>query len=432
MQDINQTESICNSDSQYRVFISHKVSEHGLVARAIARELEIVGGNKIEVYVSDDMSAGIDWVERVHNQLKESNLLVLLYCFDMKPNNLEWCLYETGYFASDATEKDKKLICLVNPGECPPAPLERFQCVEANKKGIKQLLKSVLNDERHPVREELFKDEFKENLDSIIRKILEKLESPSKKIPLTARAWLTIPAEKLKDLDRGNIPPEAYISGEIEALKELGIGEKEGIELEKLSKIAEYRAGLQYFLPILSNILCEILLGKRGPWTVPPIRITKEGVAKTMVPSYLEKRVNGDLCFHFFVSQPHPNFRLGAEDYFTRVYHLFIVSWHFRWRIIHQYLETLYDLDSADVEKEQIAETFNRMKLDFSAVILDSLNRNLEFPRQIMSVFNNPDDSKIIKRIVDSNNGLWAELQPTFEDAISNHDIKTTIKTLKK
>jgi len=432
MQDSNQTEPNSNSEQPYRVFISHKVREHSLVAKGIARELKLVGGNKLEVYVSEDMTAGIDWVEKIHKELKESNVLVLLYCFNIKPKDLEWCLYEAGYFASDAVEKDKKLICLLNPNEIRPSPLERFQPVFANEDGIKQLLKSILNDEKQPVREELFKDEFKDNLDSIVKKILELLDSQSKKIPLTAHACLTIPAGKIGELAQGDIPLDSCITGETDALNQLGIGEKDGIDLEKLLKIAEYKRGLKYFLPILGNVLSEIMSGKRGPWTIPPIRITKEGIAKTMVPSYLEQSINGDLSLNFVVSQPHPNFRINDADHFTRVYHMFIVAWHFRWRVIDKHLETLNNFKSGKVDKAEIAEEFTKLMLDFDAVILDSLNRNLEFPSHVVEVFDNQNDAKVIKKIVDSDEGLWAELQPSFEDAISKQDINATIDILKK
>ena len=50
----------------------------------------------------------------------------------------------------------------------------------------------------------------------------------------------------------------------------------------------------------------------------------------------------------------------------------------------------------------------------------------------VIKVFKNPNELKIIKKIVDSKNGLWAKIQPVFEEAITNRDIKAAISSLEQ
>ena len=81
--------------SEYRVFISHKKIDEAS-AKAIRDELAQFSGD-LQFFISgDSIRAGEDWQARLRSELKDSDLLLLL--FTEPTREWDWCLYEVGLF----------------------------------------------------------------------------------------------------------------------------------------------------------------------------------------------------------------------------------------------------------------------------------------------------------------------------------------------
>jgi hypothetical protein len=282
---------------------------------------------------------------------------------------------------------------------------------------------------------ELFEIDTANELDQMIKQVL-KLFNPSQiPVPLSPRLWITVPNSLINQFKEKKIdlPMESTITGETEAAKRFGYEgrERKDVNLEELIKIAEYKGTLPLFFNILSDTLQEILNNKPGPWRLPPIKVLNDKPPNMLVPAYLQKLSNGDYKFEFIVTQPPIKFSNPNKRRFIDLYNIFIVAWHFRWRVVNKYLHQFKRLKTGklDLIRAQAPELIHKMKIDLNSVLLDSLNRELQFPDDITRNFEG-EDKIIMEKIVDSQEGLWTKIFPKFEKACDDVDIETLIDCL--
>ena len=99
--------------------------------------LEEYGRKKLEVFVSPAIEAAKKWNDEVFTKLSEADLLILLYTDPSA--DMDWCLFETGFFAGVShMKKNRGLMCLLPQGGPTPKPLEGWENVEATDDGIKK------------------------------------------------------------------------------------------------------------------------------------------------------------------------------------------------------------------------------------------------------------------------------------------------------
>ena len=131
-----------DSDSKFRVFVSHKHDDHAL-AETVKTTLEGLSG-RIECFVSgSDLSAGSDWNAEIRSQLAKSHLLILL--FTEPSRNWDWCLYEAGLFTSLGAE-DHSVVCLHRPQNALPRPLKNLQGVPVEAVPLRQFLSQLCKE----------------------------------------------------------------------------------------------------------------------------------------------------------------------------------------------------------------------------------------------------------------------------------------------
>lgn len=390
--------------------------------------------DKLEIYISTGVAPGVEWANNLYKELDNSDMLLYVYCYNSPPTINDWCSFETGYYAKKSNRQN--LITLVAKGVKPPPPLRSFQCVELTETGIKKLLRRLYVDEG--IYPDLFDSDFKKSLDAIVDSIITTFSTTRKAIALSPRIWLTIKSDAIKDFKERkiNIPDDSLITGETEAARKLGYDfkENEEITIKELFKNAEYKGTLEPYFVVLSDTLQDIINKKTGPWRVPPVKVLTDKAPRILVPAYLEKLANGDHKFEFVVTEPPINFDYPTDNKgVMELYNLFIVAWHFRWRIVHNYLHYFNRIKSADKEfvyKEATIQ-ISKMKVDLNAVILDSINRGLQFPDDVTRNFRD-QDKKIMQTIVDTRDGMWKKLLPIFEKACENHDYVSIVDCLEK
>src|SRR5690348_4343511 len=123
-----------SGEKRVGIFVSHKHDDR-LAAMHIKGRFEELGGERLDVYVSELIPTGEQWDPKIHQWLKESDWLLLLYT---GPGvEWDWCLYETGFFAGSHETNTKRLVCLHREGVELPGPLKAWEAAtEENCEGL--------------------------------------------------------------------------------------------------------------------------------------------------------------------------------------------------------------------------------------------------------------------------------------------------------
>jgi hypothetical protein len=402
---------------------------------------DFVGPEELEIFSSSSIKAGDDYQEKIMHALDDTDIFLLMANYSTPPQINDWCIFETGYFSSKITEQDpKKIISLVKDGGLPPDPIKNFKSVEDNREGIEQLVMEIYKD----LRDDLFQNgRPKKRLEDAITEILDILKPRTLITQLAPRVWITIKKDKFKAFQKGEIPlpMDSTISGETEIFtrqRVVLVDDKE-LTLDKFDQIVDYPNSLPHFFALLEEIIRDILRApRRGPWRVPPLRVMKDTPPRIMVPSALERCADGNYRFEFFVTEPPPYVEKGVNQKFAALYNLFIITWHFRWRVVEKHLEQLARMKNfpstddgrTNRLKIQIRKQLKELKLDMEAIFLDSINRNLEYEEDVTKSFVG-DDKKIMKNMVDTERGLWIKIKPIFDEALENENVSEIIRCLK-
>jgi len=429
MENMERTGRQKDGGYPFRVFVSHKVSGHGKAAKKIKRELENYS-DKLKIFVSPALSPGIAWNPKVLEEIERADLFVMLYL--VQGVEMDWCLYEAGYFEREALKTNRKLICVTNPGSNLPGPLETRQRIEADPAGIEQLLKAIFTDEKKPVRPDLLSRENSDTLNRLIGFILKEL-GPVKRLALTPRMWITISGtEQIEKIKAGEIPSEVRLEGESDALKEFGVGAEAGITLGEFFEKSEFKRTLEYYVPHVANALKRVMDKRIEQWRIPPVKVTRHGAPKVLVPAYFEQGQDNAYKFEFLVYEPLPNYALGKESDFATLYNLFVLTWQFRWRIIEQWLERLMDLRSlgSRANPDDIDRQVRKFRLDFGSILLEALNRGLDSPRKMLMQFPQENEKKLLRRIIDPDDGMYTQQMQRLDNAIKEHELDQIVETL--
>ena len=141
-----------------KIFISHR-SEDRSIALAISGALRLLGNDKLEPFVCEDLPGGRDWRDWIHKKIGASNIMLFLYT--QETADWMWCFYEIGLFRSLSDPNQRPIICVHNPSITSlPSPLENYQAYKATQDDIKKFLTDLLfegvftNEER--INPELF------------------------------------------------------------------------------------------------------------------------------------------------------------------------------------------------------------------------------------------------------------------------------------
>jgi len=432
-----------------RAFISHKTGTHGNAARVLANILRGVSDEeKLKIFVSPELGAGTTWSEEIHEELKHTDILIVLYLAESENVKMGWCDYEAGFFAGVTTVAEKHnaiIIPVVREGATAQGPLSRYNIIQVNKDGINNLLRTIFDfgDEDKKVKPELFHIKNKDTLERLTNEIIGSLKALMRDT-ISPRLWITITDELLKKIgEEKNITTEelssVHLKGESEALRDFGIGPKEGTDYGTFYKDSKYKRSIDYFVPHLLNAIKNIINEKYDDIFLPPVRVTDSGFARTLVPAYIERLPESKTRFEFFVYKPIPSFDAKNLSAFDYLFNLFVLGWRFRWLIINTTLSDLLNKENYLKKKageEEIRKELKTVEDRITLVLLDSLNRSIDYPRKIKKIIRNfiSDDESFKKfnEIVDVPDGLWAQYSEQIFSGIRKNDLSAVNEGLKK
>ncbi len=116
----------------------------GRDTRYLCKQLPTRGGAGLEVFISEEIPAGENWLETVKDKLGASNLLLLI--FTDPALDWDWCLYEAGLFTDLKGDDSRKVVCLHHRDQEPPDQLRHLQTVAATPEAITKFLKRLFID----------------------------------------------------------------------------------------------------------------------------------------------------------------------------------------------------------------------------------------------------------------------------------------------
>lgn len=202
--------------AEFRVFISHKKDDHA-TAMIVKSTLEKFSGD-LEFFVSgDQIAGGEDWHERLRQELRDSDLLLLLFTEPAK--KWDWCLYEVGLFER-LDDKTEPVVCLHNCEGGPPDPLKGLQSVAADIESVEKFLDQLIRttnytNHKKPLNAKVSDDDIQEAAEAICNQFAGNIK------PYYAcfRAHLTLPSV---DEQFTQIPRDAIVSGSTETMRLFG------------------------------------------------------------------------------------------------------------------------------------------------------------------------------------------------------------------
>ena len=121
-------------DNIVRVFVSHR-HEDSPIAEGLKSLLEPWGAGRLQLFLSEEITPGDDWLEWIHSHLETADLLLFLYT--VEDARWDWCLYETGLFEGKG---DGKLVVLHPPEIQRPRPLTHLQMIEITSQNVERFI----------------------------------------------------------------------------------------------------------------------------------------------------------------------------------------------------------------------------------------------------------------------------------------------------
>lgn len=192
--------------SEYRVFISHKQPDEAS-AIAIRDALAQFSGD-LEFFISgDNINAGEDWQARLRTELRDSDLLLLL--FTEPTRDWDWCLYEVGLFTTLEGDVEEPVVCIYPPDGEPPSPLLSLQGVPGTLDSALSFVRSFITTTDITRRERpLNPNVTDEQITAAAEVICSQFEANIQPYYMCHRVFLDLSGELG---DAGAIPPDARI-----------------------------------------------------------------------------------------------------------------------------------------------------------------------------------------------------------------------------
>jgi hypothetical protein len=175
-----------------RVFISWSGKSSRRIAEALQKWLPKIFHNNVDLWVSNDIEQGSNWVVELTKGLEQSQFGILC----MTADNLEspWMLFEAGAISMAERINNKRYVCPylfgINSQDL-PHPLSQFQTARANKEGTHQLVHTINGLQERPLNESMLREEFEEHWPA--------LEEILNSIPVPKRC-IRVSYGKMKDL----------------------------------------------------------------------------------------------------------------------------------------------------------------------------------------------------------------------------------------
>ncbi len=127
-----------------RIFTSWSGERSKTVALGLKSLLQDLFGDAVQVFVSDHISPGEAWAQRLGAELEQSDFGIL--CLTLENFESPWLLFEAGAIAKKfGTSKVVPYLIDLLPPQSERSPLAQFQHVRADRSGTYRLVETINN-----------------------------------------------------------------------------------------------------------------------------------------------------------------------------------------------------------------------------------------------------------------------------------------------
>jgi hypothetical protein len=364
-----------------RLFISHKVDAcEG--AREIAKKLRALGKGALEVFISEELPYGLDWLTTLHRELDKADKLVLLYTDP--DQQWDWCLYESGFFRGRASDNAGKSVIVFHDIDVPPpAPLQHIQNAamsERHRDGIQKFIQELFTEPVRPgvgpLLPEVVKDgkKCREVEDLFIHAV----SYPREQRGFANEICVQVKEDALKG--RGDMPSTARVFGsglDLLALDRADNGHPWKLIYEEIERRSD---NPHDWVRALVELMRQVTFSpNRLPSTGLPLFRCRDGgrsrVYRPAIRSYTKKR--DILSFHIiFVDLPEEaqgEKYIGSE---ASLAYALAISRMFRWSVLEPLAEHLRRLrKSAGVKRADVALELHNFFNQISTVYAEGKNQ---------------------------------------------------------
>jgi len=145
-----------------RIFTSWSGDRSKAAALGLKTLLEQLFPETVQVFVSEHISPGERWQERIESELEQSEFGIL--CLTRDNWESPWLLFEAGAIAKRFTSTQVSRVVPYLIDDLPPAaersPLAQFQRVRADREGTYRLIEAINNARQNPRPSDKLKDAF--------------------------------------------------------------------------------------------------------------------------------------------------------------------------------------------------------------------------------------------------------------------------------
>jgi len=144
-----------------RIFTSWSGDRSKAAALGLRTLLEQVFPETVQVFVSDDISPGQAWAQRLGDELDQSEFGIL--CLTRENWQSPWLLFEAGALAKRFASSARVVPYLIDdlPPEADRSPLGQFQHVRSDRDGTYRLVECINSIRQNPRPSDKLREAFK-------------------------------------------------------------------------------------------------------------------------------------------------------------------------------------------------------------------------------------------------------------------------------
>jgi hypothetical protein len=158
------------------VFISRRTDDRHVFAEDITDELATWAAGRLTFFDARKIAVGEQWKVTIAENLEQASLFFLILT-GSSDAELNWLLYEAGWFKGLLKGRHGKIICFVPEGRELPSQLNDLQSVQMTQESVIQLLLKIYHDMDYTNTIEPLNPALKEEvLEPIANKIIRAID----------------------------------------------------------------------------------------------------------------------------------------------------------------------------------------------------------------------------------------------------------------
>jgi TIR domain len=328
-----------------QVFLSHKHKDVG-AAEVLQEILEINGGQRVKVFMSENISKGDAWQEGIEKQLYESDWFLMIFT-GVDNEDWSWCHHEAGIFRGMMYPDAKRVVVLYPPNVSLPDPLKKYQsvaCHHEQQEDIHRFFDDFFGKEPYPEFGSINprfankdstsrRDDTQRIIDAVGRLVVKSI---------TPENAMIIHVPNKKDLmEQNRFPADTQIIGGSGGVRLFDLGDSGDFLWSEFQDALddEFRTCLdRSFWPAVYQACAKSIRARRLASTHTVLRSPRDGHHYMPMLSRAEITGSNSATFHITFVQVAAGTQSDVRDKsVARIFTSLNLAHRFRWEIIDPY-----------------------------------------------------------------------------------------------